>query len=455
MPLLDALINKFLLKPFGFVIAVLIASFVCIGVYPSENDNYTKFFATIIICVIILIVYASILIYFNMLPKAKAGQLGVLFIIHTENNTIYEEVKFNLVENFKSSVNKFDTNFTAKCLNASDIKDYNLGNKGLIIKLLEKTNCFFSVDIIYQVDSINNTSNYQLKINTATLHPRLPKSYIAILRGELFKVSAPINNLKFTKDQKLEKLEITVEKLSYIVKYILGLTFFLDNCCSHAIALFDELYRTNITVVLPTLSTSFNKLYYNVCLAFESECIDEYHKTQDNSKLDIAEYYLNRMNTLFPNTYGYHLDMAMVSFIKYKNIKMCMQHINFCRNQNNDDAWKYSDAFLTAYSTLDINLICQKYEEAIKSNYNIMNIITFLENVLLDEPEKYTLHLALAILYNTSGDKKLMASHLKSFQSTYSLKPSDKKYRKFLNEFNPNCIDCKTNFECSSCINVA
>lgn len=455
LPVLQALIDKFLLKPFGFIIALLIASFVCIQSFPSENESYTKFIATSILCVIILIVYISILVYINMLPKAKKGQLGVLFIIHTENNNIFEEAKFNLVDNFKNIVNKYDTNFTAKCLNASNIKNYNLGDKSLIKRLLEKTNCFFSVDIVYQVDSVNNTSNYQLKINTATIHPRLPKSFIAILRGELFKASEPIKNLKFTKDQKLEKLEITVEQLSYIVKYILGLTLFLDGSNSYAIALFDELYRTNITTILPNLSISFNKLYYNICLDFESECIDDFHDTQDSSKLDIAEYYLNRMNELFPDTYAYHLDAAMLSFVKYKNTKDSIQHINFCRSQNNDDAWKYSDAFLTAYTTLDINLICKKYEEAIKSDYNIMNIITFVENALSDEPEKYTLHLALAILYHTSGDKQLMASHLKKFQSMYSLKPSDKTYRKFLNEFNPNCIECKTNFKCSSCTNVA
>lgn len=455
MPVLDALINKFLLKPIGFVIAVISSVFICIGFYPNAGEDYVKFIACVATCFVALITYGIILICINMVPRAKRDELGVLFIIRAENDAIYQEAKFNIVENFKNVVNKFGTKFTAKCMNASNINNYNLGDKKQIMKLLEKSNCFFSVDIVYQVDSVNNTSNYQLKINTATIHPRLPKSFIAILRGELLKVSEPIKNLKFTKDQKLEKLEITVEQLSYIVKYILGLTLFLDNSNSYAIALFDELYRTDITTVLPNLSPSFNKLYYNVCLAFESECIDEFHDKKDYSKLDVAEHYLNRMNELFPDTYGYHLDMAMLSFIKYKNTKTSIQHITFCRSQNNDDAWKYSDAFLTAYTTLDVNLICKKYEEAIKSEYNIMNIITFIENVLLDEPQKYTLHLALAILYHTYGDKQLMASHLKSFQSVYSLNPADKTYKQFLNKVNPNCIECKIDFKCSSCTNVA
>lgn len=454
MPVIDALINKFLLKPIGFPFVLISFAFICMGFFPSAEESYTKFNICIVICFVALISYCIVLICINKMPRAKNNELGVLFLIRSENEGVYKEAKFNIVENFNNIVNKFDTKFTAKCIDASTIKNYNLGDKKQIIKLLKKTNCFFSVEIFYQVDSVNNATNYQLKINTSSLHPKLSKNFLAILQGELIKVSEPISNVKFTKDQKLQKLDVTVEQLCYIVKYILGLTLFLDKSYSYAIVLFDELYKTDIISIFPTLSTSFKKIYYNLCLMVESNCIDEFNDTHDYAKLDIAEHYLIKMNEIIPDTYGFHLDMAKVSFIKYRNSKICIEHIERCRSLNDYDSWKYSDAFLTAYISSDINLICKKYEAAIKSSYNIISIIDFVENILLEEPTKYTLHLALTILYNAYGDTKLTMSNLRKFQKFYNPKISDTAYKKLLNKLNSKCLECN-NLDCSICSKVA
>ena len=85
------------------------------------------------------------------------------------------------------------------------------------------------------------------------------------------------------------------------------------------------------------------------------------------------------------------------------------------------------------------------------NSYNIVNIISFIENVLDFEPDKITLHLAIGILYYHAGNMYLANCHFKQFIFNYSGKI---KLRKKSEDKIKSLIDdnlCKENLTDSYC----
>jgi len=452
--MLQDIFNKYILKPISIVIFLFIAIWFCIESLPDNGQPYTKFIISIVFWTLGTILYCILVFCVNKLPSAPKRHLGVLFVFHAETEELFQDAEFNIRENFSNISNSFKVPLIPICINVNRIKNYSNGNKALMTNLLRKTNCIFCVDVLYQSDDVNIKENYEMKINIGTLHPDFSDEENNILIGELNRMSRPVKNLKFNKDKKLEILRVTATHLNLVAKYIISLVFILEENYTLSDKLLKDLFlftkgKEN------WFFDSIRKAYFNSCIGMELLYLDKFHRTDNLVYIDNAEKYLKKMNSLFPNTYGYSLDMAMIDFVKYRNITSAKNHIAICKEIGVSDTWKYSEAFLCAYSGEDISLIIKKYEDAIRTDYNIIEIIDFIENVLVDEPNKYILHLALAMLYHSFGDKKLSAIHLKSFIDNYEIQNQEKYLIKKIAQIrNDKCEVCK--FEnCDMCNKTA
>lgn len=451
--MLEKLLEKFILKPISLAIAVAIAIWHCLNLLPNENQTYLKFICGCVFWFAVLTSYAIAVYIFNRLPSASRKEIGVLFVIHTESENMFKDAKFNIVEKFDDVSNSFKVPLKPICINANKIKNYNHGNKNSMVVLLHRTHCVFCVDIIYSADDVNNKNNYEIKINLGTLHPEFNDKDNAFLIGQLNHVSKSVKNRKFNKDLKFEAINVTVLHLHLVAKYIISLVFILSRKFEFSDVLLDDLYSATKNQH-NWFVDSVKKAYFNSCVGMEQLCFKRFYLTNDIEDLNTAENYLITINSLFPNTYAYNFDMAYIQFLKYRNINEAKRHIHNCKKIGTTDTWMYSDAFLSAYSGENIVLVIKKYEKAIQTSYNIVDIIGFIENVLTEEPDKYIFHLVLALLYYEVCDKKLSAIHLQAFlqNDSYTFENYVTKTIKKLQ--NGECVACEFN-DCEKCDKIA
>lgn len=451
--MLDKLLEKFLLKPISIVIATAIAIWHCLNLLPNENESYTKLIFGCIFWFVFLFFYAVIVYLSNKLPSASKGELGILFVFHTETNDMYKDASYNFVEKFNGISSKFDIPLKAICLKSNNIKNYNIGNKKLMLNLLEKTNCVFCVDVLYGVDDVNNINEYEIKINFGSYHPGFNSANDEIFNNRFNQISQPLKNKRFSKDSKLDVLNVTVMQIHLVAKYIIALACIFSEHFILSDKLLQELY-TSCNNLNNNFSLLIKEAYFNSCVQMEIHYLDDYMSTENNDSLDKCEHYLQIINELFPNTYAYFLNSAYVLFHKYRNITEAKKCIQACKKIKHDGSHLYSDAFLSAYSEETVVLVINKYEKAIKSDYNIVEIIDFIEKVLIKEPDKFLLHLSLSMLYNELGDKKLSAIHLKSFMNRYKGKKEHYLTKTIKKLQNDKCLTC-VNEDCENCEKIA
>lgn len=449
--MINELLKKIFLKPISLIVVMAAILLAISEFFPTDKKIFIKLGGWLIVA----IVYCLLVYKANKLPHASKKSLGVLFVFHTENENIYKDATFNLIENFKNVSSKFNIQLTPVCINVNKIKKYSSGNKKRMIKLLQKTNCIFCVDIVYQANSPDNASNYETKINIGTLHPEFSEEDNKFLIGELNRVSEPIKILKFNKDKKLDVLKIAAVHLNYTAKYIISLVFILSGNFKFSDALLSELYQDIGKNGTNWFAEMIKKAYFNSCNGMETMSFDKYNNSLDIKYIDDAEKYLNIMNQLFPDTYGYHLDIAWIDFYKYRNITKAKQHIAKCKEIGANTNWMYSDAFLSAYTNENFSIIIKKYEKAINTDGNIIEIIHFIENVLDDEPQKYNLHFALALLYHSFGEKRLTMSHLNEFTKHININNKEKCLKRKIKEMvEEPCQLCELN-NCDMCDKIA
>lgn len=446
MPFAD-IIKKYFLHPISVVVVALAGAWACIAALPAQGDSYDKFWSLIILCSIVIVLYIIWVYCANKMPVAK-GRPGVLFVFHAQTESLFSEVEFNLREDFAKISEEFKIKLSPVCISANRIKGYSSGNAMLITNLLRKTNCAICVDVVYQTNDAEKREYYEMKINVHAVHPDFSEEKNRFMDGEIKRMAEPVKSLKFKGDRKLEALQFAATHLNLATKYITALALILANDFAVSNVLLEELLASGKEFCF---FESVKKAYYTSCLGLELANLDQFHQTGDMSRIDEAEQCLEKMNAIFPNTYGYNLDMAMIKFIKYSDVAAAHKHLAVCKKIKGDNHWKYSDAFLRAYSNEDACLVIKKYEDALETTYNVIDIITFTERVLETDPNRPLLHLALAILYHSLKDVKMTTTHLKSFLAVRPVLPGEKRLIRKIEQLQSNECKACTSDDCEVC----
>ena len=441
--------NIFIDKPIGFVIALISAICSCYSALPTSDEPYTYFIFTLLGSILILTVYGLYLYQHNKLPSAHKNELGVLFIIHALDNEIYKDVIYNFKESFmNSSFGICNNNIRPVFVNSNKIPQYNVGNISVVSDVLKKTNCIFCVDIVYIVDDTQNTFNYKMKIQTQAINSIFTDNLERLLKNECERVSKPYKDITFTKKEKITTLEVTAHNLKEISEYIIGLILLFSGNYNYASTILKELYE-NTEETNPINERAKTGYYYSLNDTFSALSVSNLFY-YDKLELNKAEEILNTMNMLYPNTFHYHLNMANIVFLKYRNINLSLKHIDHCKKINTEDSWKYSKAFLTAYTSNNINEVLNAYRFAIKSQYSAQKIIEFIEIIVSQEPDKVMLYFVLSLLYNAIKDNRLTIEYLKLFYDSYKFKDEENRLKIHIEKI-LECSPCTlcTNDECN------
>ncbi len=414
----ELFLEKFWGKPISIYFLFSLLAIGSIPFIPNQQESSIKIILYLIFSGIIFVFYFGYVIYNNRFPCCKRNEIGVLFVLKVASEQQYKEFKFSIENNFKENLKSKTVKIAPIFIKADTLKNYNMKNVTNMAKLLVKTNCYFCIELFIEADSYNNPTEYMTTIHTGVLHPNVSKNSLDFLMKNLSFGSKPIRSIKFNSKEKIATLKIASNYLTTLSEYTIGILLIMCNRIDDAISVLSNLHsNTNNNHILYNMIC---EALYEASLHKSADDFDKYRDTHDEFYLSEVEKNLSLANTALPNQYGYHLNMGKLMFLKYNNIALAKKHIENCKKINDNDYWKYSEAFLIAYESDNPNVVYGKYRALKNNGYNLIEITSFIESVLKENNGKCILHLALGVLYDINNYPKLASCHFKQFVDNYN-----------------------------------
>ncbi|MBQ6992084.1 MAG: hypothetical protein IJN50_04140 [Clostridia bacterium] len=411
MDIINTLIEKYFRNKYSIIMAVLIGIIFSIILYFTIPVKCLKILA--ILCVVGVEIYYIIdTIIYNKLPKNKTDD-AILIRIIAKDKKEYDDIKYKFGKEFekflKSNENKIKILYIP--FHLIEINSYN--EKEKIIKLLEKTNCIFLTTIKTRSEDTNESTKYITEFNLGIIHPVYIDKIEKIFQREINILGMPTARVEYSTENKLNILEVTAQRISFICKYIIARAYYLSNELESALCIGEKLYN-ELTLVS---EGNFENIRRCVC----SLCYDIHiakmliENLKDNKNINYVENELNEANKYIKNTYTYYESMSVCCFLKYRDIKKTNDYIGSCKKINKNGTWKYSVAFLKAYCDESEGKIIYHYKQAFKVPYPHMHLISFIEDILVSEPHKNMLRFALMLLYLQIGEIKTAKGIMKEY----------------------------------------
>lgn len=358
----------------------------------------------------------------DRLPVAPRETLSVLFIVDTETDQLFDQIRFNLVENFQQIVPRCEhLPISSLCVQKRQIKRYDTSKKEDAIELLERTNCLFLVNVRYAVNDATNAEFYEMRIDYGVRHRQFEEQAEKIFRQDLCSLGESIGRRRFVRAQTLDEFNFTAQALSLICQYLTGFIFLLSGDSHSALDLLSRLNETlaancpDITII-NLLKKLVRERLFIVYLQLASNAQMNFEQDKGLHNLKLLDDALESANNIIPNTYFYNLNKAYLYIAKDGDAAKAKKCIGYCKKVKQLNDWKYSEAFLSAYCGYAPRSIIRNYERAFRYNCcNLIHIVDYIEFILNREPNKDSLHLAAGLVYSELGDTVLMKYHLSKY----------------------------------------
>lgn len=417
------LLDKLWPQPVSIFIFLTICLFGSIAVIPkSATDSIWPIIIYTIASIILLIIIILQIIKAYKLPKAKANSLAILFVINSENNKQFEEIKRKLISEFQELINKQkSTVFEALYIPRNRVMKLDLISEASQKKLLEDTRCTFLIRIKIDSNDIDSPEFYEITFNYGILHLQYKDEIDVKFKKELTNLTHSIRKQEYKNKNTIKVMKSASNRLAYICRYLFGVTFYLNGKAKEASIICEDLYAEIKAIKKNEPVINYLKHYlpfrcHEINMILTMRLYNKFLSTFKENDLDEFYDYLKKANIYISNTYIYYSFMSIYLFVKNRNIKESQLYVNKCKELSPNNTWKYSDAFLSAYKENSLLTTYRKYKNAFKVPYNLLDLSLFIEHILDIEPHKKSLHFALGLIYNEIGDVSLMGKHFNAFQ---------------------------------------
>ncbi len=449
----EKIFEKTIFKPVSipFLFATLV--FACLPFVPKDTESWIPLYICLFLSLAIFVFYCIVVICVNKLPHCKKGHVGVLIIIDTPTNKLYKDFVRSIREHFQECLTDSHLKTMPIFLNANRIKKYNKNDDKAMSKLLSETNCCFFANFFIETDNSDNPTQFNTKLNIKLSNTDIPSSAQEFLSENVPIISKPIRFKPYNKDAKIEFINSVSGDLRILSEYIIAVSYYMSNSIEQAHAVLDSLYssldgtHTMYNLICRTLQSL---LFYEANLH-----IVEWLDSRAPALLDMAENKTLDADKISPGQYPFHLNYAKLLFLKYRDVASAKVHIAQCKKINTNDYWKYSEAFLIMYEKEDPNIVYTRYTQLKNNSYqDVLGIIKFIEHVLLQEPEKNILYLALGLLYENINDDTFANCNFRKFFNLYKGKIPlrNKRENDLRQKLQPcKCPEQESSADCSIC----
>ena len=270
-----------------------------------------------------------------------------------------------------------------------------------------------------------------LSLDSIVYHKPIPLGISFRFRREILEVFP--REINFLERFELKGFEISAELVSLAAQNIIGTAAFISGDPFLALDLhFNFLKGLEYTFkglkeLPPNFRASRKKVIKMISGEFSTLSRYYYYAKKD---LDRTYKFANKSLEFNKENYTAYLLLAIFHFLKNRDIKKALEMIELASKYSNGDmGWKYSEAFLHCYNG-DLETSKKCYSAAfrgrpLESERFLRDIVSFIEDILSLEPDKFQLHYALGRIY---------------YQKLYNLPMALENYEKFLEgqSKNPN-----------------
>lgn len=427
--------ERYWLKYKSILFLVIVAALTCATSFPrTEGESYLQVNILVAISLITIVLYSACCFMANRIPRAPKGKTAVLFVVDAESEQLYKDVRKKLISEFSEFVNnESNIQFEALYVKKEQIKNFSLRNQKETVALLEKTGAIFIAEVVYRVDSVTNAENYTMKINYGVLHPNFSAKAQKLLQQDINAVQKGLEKRKFAKQQLLDEFESTAQTLSIVCQYVIGLVFLLSGNAQFSYQLFHKAL-SDLERMEFANKTALQRLLQNrliaSCYAVANKDISLFEQTKNVSLLTDMNEKVEEANAIRAGNPDYYLAKAYHAIVVNRDPIEANTYIIQSRAIDGRKTWRYSEAFLAAYTGKSTMTIYQKYIKAFKVDYNLISIIDFIEYILEKEPEKTGLLFALGMTYEQIGDSALAKKNYEKYLEVIS----DEKAKAFLSD---------------------
>ncbi|MBO5477776.1 MAG: hypothetical protein J6A15_08505 [Clostridia bacterium] len=422
--MLDSEIIKDILKKFHnsdlewISIAVVFAS---IAFKTFLNYGVRKLTISVVIFLgILFIIYLVIKNRGKNVSKCNNKSNSVLLLIQTNSLQEYKETKNKFADLLRDKVEILDTKVRIQPFN--DKSDY---DKEKIIKMCKKANCLYALKVRVNSEELTPETKYIIYLDFS--------SHIDVINEFIKKVPYFVDykKLNYTKQNKLEFLDITSSELAFLIQFVIMCNFIKNEKMEEASLIADSLQTEFNDIQCEKflyLRTLIKISGYYLHMYVAAEEYENYLNDRKEEHLDKYKQEIENANKYLEGTYAYWCFGANYYFLKNRDVEkseLCLKEKVVYTNRKYKDH-KFSLAFLNAYRNESEIKIVNMYIDAFRENKkeenyfeSVNEVIFFIEQLTTEEEKKKgKLYLALAMLYMELGYEEKFYENINLYINT-------------------------------------
>jgi len=365
------------------------------------------------------------------LPKNKKNKVGLCFLIYNES----KKEEFQFKRDFISSLKKkLDENNLLGLVTVMEVRNHfskkiqEINTEEEKIKTIKNWNKKMKAHFLVWGDvrrRMDEGGRIFLQLDSMVYHAPMPLIIKEEFKREMLSVFP--REISFLQKAEFKGFQASAKLISIVTQYIVGLAALYSGDPFLALELhFNLLYVSKkIEIITPSRDLIHIKEKTKKIISAEFASICHYYYIKKD--LERMFKFAKKALEFEKENYRAYLLLAIYHFLRNRNIKEAFETLEIARKfAEGDLGWLYSKSFLHCY-TGDLNKANGCYSKAfrgqlLESEKFLNDIISFIEKILKQEPDKIQLHFALGKIY---------------FQKLNNLPMALENYQKFLASENP------------------
>lgn len=356
----------------------------------------------------------------KFVSKCNKNSNSVLLLIQTNSLQEYKETKNKFADLLRDKVEILDTKVRIQPFN--DKSDY---DKEKIIKMCKKANCLYALKVRVNSEELTPETKYIIYLDFS--------SHIDVINEFIKKVPYFVDykKLNYTKQNKLEFLDITSSELAFLIQFVIMCNFIKNEKMEEASLIADSLQTEFNDIQCEKflyLRTLIKISGYYLHMYVAAEEYETYLNDRKEEHLDKYKQEIENANKYLEGTYAYWCFGANYYFLKNRDVEkseLCLKEKVVYTNRKYKDH-KFSLAFLNAYRNESEIKIVNMYIDAFRENKkeenyfeSVNEVIFFIEQLTTEEEKKKgKLYLALAMLYMELGYEEKFYENINLYINT-------------------------------------
>jgi len=344
------------------------------------------------------------------IPKASRGRIGIGVAIDCEGDAERKKIAADFISGLRSILLQDHGGDTFQLIDIPQHHAKTITDLEIATRIRLRARCNILVFGSAKVREIQGVQKHVLFMNMQVGHRPIPRQLSQNLSREMAELFPQRLHIDTKND--LFGFEFTSEWIDCVTRYVVGIVASISGDLERSERLFLSLSANKHFQLSQT--PPIKKLRQRVPIrlgeiySYRAACEYElWRKDRQMEHIDKMWNHLTSLRNFNPGNYSGRLLTAIYYFVKERNITAAVREVRKCRDIR-DATWKYSYAFLLAYSG-EMMKARRIYRAAFQQYYERSDVPLqteeFIQWVLQNEPDKIQLQFCLGLLnWKAKGD---------------------------------------------------